>query len=83
MDNVTSLVDFLNNNSPIINAFATLVQAGATIGLLAVTCYLWKATSESGNYVKNQTKIMADQLIPIPDPPPKSPIIMGSKLSLE
>ena len=66
MDNVTSLVDFLNNNSPIItpiiNALATLVQAVATIGLFAVTYYLWKAASESGNYVKNQTKIMADQL---------------------
>ncbi|MDD2756051.1 MAG: hypothetical protein PHS80_11040 [Methanothrix sp.] len=48
--------------SPMVNASATLVQAFATIGLLVVTYWLYKATKIYGEYVEKQTSIMDQQL---------------------
>jgi len=47
--------------SPMVNGFATLVQAFATIGLLLVTYWLYKATENYGNYAEKQTDIMSRQ----------------------
>lgn len=62
MYNVTALLDLANNNSAIINALATIVQAGATIGLLVVTYYLWQAASKTNQYAGKQTEVMSKQL---------------------
>lgn len=62
MYNVTAMVALLNDNSYLINAFATIVQALATIGLLAVTCLLWKVYKETNTFVGKQTYIMDEQL---------------------
>jgi hypothetical protein len=63
MENVTALLDSANNNSAIINAFATIVMALATIGLWRVTRGLRRSAEASASYAEKQNITMNKQIL--------------------